>query len=134
MSTHQRGLTRAEGAIIAALAAILLVVAVPVYRSAVLKSHRADAKNALAQSAEAMERWYGEYNTYANAAVGASGVVALSDKGYYRIRFRSGGNTNTNETGYKLIASPVGSQAEDPCGALTLDHAGERGAATGGCW
>jgi len=134
MSGRERGITRAEGAIVAALFAILLAVATPVYRGAVLKARRADARNALNQSAEAMEHWYEQYNSYANASVGTSGVLAVSDKGYYTLRFRAGGNTNTSDTGYQLIASPVGSQAQDPCGALTLDHAVNRGAAADGCW
>jgi len=65
---------------------------------------------------------------------GGNGVYGVSDNGYYTISFAAGGATNTNASGYQLIATPTGPQAADPCGAFTLDQADNRGAATTGCW
>jgi len=134
MLTQQRGMTLIELLIVVVLVAILAVVAVPSYRSSVQKSRRTDAKTALTTSAQAMERVFTQTNTYANVAVGTNGVYSTSDNRYYTITFRDGGATNTNATAYQLIATPVGSQANDLCGALKLDQADVRTAATSGCW
>jgi type IV pilus assembly protein PilE len=134
MDRHQRGLTLVELVIVMVMIAILAAVAIPSYLGSIQKSHRTDAKTALTASAQAMERWFTQNNSYANVAVGSNGVYGVSDNGYYTISFGAGGATNTNATGYLLIATPAGSQAGDPCGALTLDQADNRGAATTGCW
>jgi type IV pilus assembly protein PilE len=134
MPTRQRGFTLIELVIVVVLVAILTLVAVPSYLSSVQKSRRTDAKTALTASAQAMERVFTQTNTYANVTAGTNGVNSTSDNGYYTITFRDGGATNTNATAYQLIATPVGSQANDPCGVLKLDQADVRSAAISGCW
>jgi len=134
MGRRQQGMTLIELLIVMIVVAILASVAIPSYVSSVQKSHRTDAKTALTASAQAMERWFTQSNTYANVAVGSNGVFRASANGYYTISFGAGGATNTNATGYQLVATPVGSQAGDPCGAFTLDQTDNRGAATNGCW
>ena len=134
MDRYQRGVTLMELLIVTALVAILAVAATPSCLSSVQKSHRTDAKTALTASAQAMERWFTQTNSYANVSIGSNGVYGVSDNGYYTISFAAGGATNTNATGYQLIATPVGAQANDPCGTFTLDQTDNRSAATSGCW
>src|SRR5882724_7931164 len=129
MLTQQRGMTPTELVVVIVLVAILAVVAVPSYLSSVQKSRRTDAKTALKTSAQAMERVFTQTSTYADVTVGTNGVYSVSDHGHYTIAFRDGGATNTNATAYQLIATPVGSQANDPCGVLKLDQADDRTAA-----
>ncbi len=123
MRIHQSGLTLIELIVVMVIVAILAVVAIPSYLNSVQKSRRTDAKTALTASAQAMERWFTQSNTYANVSVGGNGVYSVSDNGYYTISFAAGGATNTNASGYQLIATPTGPQAADPCGAFTLDQA-----------
>jgi len=129
MRTRQRGLTLVELVIVMVIVAILAAVAVPSYVNSVQKSRRTDAKTALTTSAQAMERWFTQNNTYANVAVGTNGVYAVSDNGYYTITL-----TNQTATTYTLTATPVGAQANDSCGAFSLDQADTRLPATAGCW
>ena len=127
-------MTLIELVVVVALVGILAVAATPSYLASVQKSHRTDAKTALTSSAQAMERWFTQTSSYANVSVGTNGVSSASVNGHYTISFAAGGATNTNATGYQLIATPVGSQANDPCGTFTLDQTDNRGAATSNCW
>jgi len=126
--------TLIELVVVVALVGILAVAATPSYLASVQKSHRTDAKTALTSSAQAMERWFTQTSSYANVSVGTNGVSSASVNGHYTISFAAGGATNTNATGYQLIATPVGSQANDPCGTFTMDQTDNRGAATSNCW
>ena len=127
-------MTLIELVVVVALVGILAVAATPSYLASVQKSHRTDAKTALTSSAQAMERWFTQTSSYANVSVGTNGVSSASVNGHYTISFAAGGATNTNATGYQLIATPVGSQANDPCGTFTMDQTDNRGAATSNCW
>jgi len=126
--------TLIELVVVVALVGILAVAATPSYLASVQKSHRTDAKTALTSSAQAMERWFTQTSSYANVSVGTNGVSSASVNGHYTISFAAGGATNTNATGYQLIATPVGSHANDPCGTFTMDQTDNRGAATSNCW
>jgi type IV pilus assembly protein PilE len=129
MRIHQGGVTLIELVVVVVIFAILAAIAIPSYVSSIQKSRRTDAKTALTASAQAMERWFAQNNTYTGIAVGSGGVYAVSENGYYTIAL-----SNTSVTTYTLTATPAGSQAGDPCGAFTLDQADNRGAATTGCW
>jgi len=91
MNTSQRGFTLIELMITVLVAAILAGIAIPSYRSYVLRSHRVDAKNALLALATAQEKFFLQCNRYA-ATLGAAnscagtGTVAFgntSERGWY---------------------------------------------------
>ncbi len=128
------GVTLIELIVVVVIVAILAAVAIPSYQASIQKSRRSDAKVALTASAQALERFFTERNTYAGAQTGANGIYAVSDNGYYTIAFAGGGAINTNASGYSLVATPAGAQTGDSCGAFTLDQGNNRGAAATGCW
>ncbi len=127
--TRGRGFTLVELMIVVAVVALLSAVAVPTYQTSVRKARRADARAALAVTAQMMERFATEqgangYRTAMLSDVGGPTVIAKasSDNGYYQLSF-----TNLTATAYTMRAVPQGGQVADDCATFTLDERGVRG-------
>ena len=124
MQKFNRGFTLIELMIVVAIVAILAAIAFPSYARYVEQARRADAKSALMDAAQRMERCYTQNNTY----IGCT-VPAASPDGYYTIAL--GGAVNpTTATFFRLSATRVagGAQAGDTrCGDYWLDSTGDRG-------
>jgi type IV pilus assembly protein PilE len=133
-----RGMTLIELMIVVSVIAILGMIAVPSYQSYVMKARRADARGALTNAAQMLERCSTENPTtgYATPACTA-GYPFNSENRHYRISLAAG----TTASAYTLRAAPAagGSQTNDPCGTYTLTQSGKRDV-TGGtltmaqCW
>lgn len=116
-----------------AIAAILATIAVPSYQETVRKSRRTDAKVALEDLANRLERYYADNNTY----VGFTIPTPSSPEGYYTLSIEA-----QSASGFTIKATrnPTGPQANDTrCGDFTLDQAGTRGISGGtgtaaDCW
>ena len=161
----QNAFTLIELLIAVAIAAVLATVAWGQYSQHIQNSRRAEAKLALVDLAGFMERQFAINRSYAPAGtnptiqlpfvslpkgsgtIGAtppagaptSAIPADGRPSFYTISF--GSPTTLTATTYQLFATPVGSQATDRCGTLTLDNLGTRGIvnAVGGatvanCW
>lgn len=146
---HQRGFTLIELMITVAVIAILSGIALPSYNAYVLRSHRAEAKNTLLALAQRLEQNYTLSSSYAstaaNAAIDDTSIAAwgmnqvpLSGSARYNIAF-SGSPTATE---FVLMATPVGAQASDTCGVMSLNNRNLKRAAgfdnrhptTRNCW
>ena len=130
------GFSLIEMLVVLAVAALLASVAYPSYKGQVAKGRRADAKQALVELAQRLERFYTERGTYAGAALGAGGVYpTLSSGGQYSLTIA----TQTAD-GFSLTAAPRGLQAGDACGTLGYNHQGDRSVGAGAslsadqCW
>ena len=118
-----RGMTLIELMIVVALIAILGSIAVPSYQSYVMKARRADARGALTNAAQMMERCSTENpSTGYSTAACTAGYPRASENGHYTIAPSADPEVST----YTLRATPVGSQAVDACGKFTLTHTGKR--------
>jgi len=125
--TDHSGFTLIELMIVVAIVALLAAIAFPSYARYVEQARRADAKSALMDAAQRLERCYTQNNSYDGCT-----VAAASPDGYYTIEatipdpFQS----------FTLSAAPTGVQTDSPCGTYTLDSDGTRG--SGGdndrCW
>jgi len=130
------GFTLIEVMIVVALIALLATIALPSYQDSIRKSRRADAKAALVQLAQFMERNYSLAQRYdlnsANTAIVLPFTQAPVDSSpkYYNLTMVAAQNT------YTLTATPIAgtSQANDSCTSLTLDQVGTKGGTGINCW
>lgn len=140
MKNRNSGFTLIELMIVVVIVSILAMVALPMYKDSVRKGRRADAKAALLENAQFMERIYTESYRYDKNSAGttiANGSLPVPQSPkdgstkFYNLMFAAGPAQNT----YTLQAVPTGDQASDPCGTLTLTQTGVKGAGgTGSCW
>mgnify|MGYP000489062785 CR=1 FL=1 len=125
----ETGFTLIELMIVVAIIGIISAIAYPSYQESVRKSNRSDAKAALNDVAQRLQRCFTTYSAYNNTGCGVvdtdSALESIaSPEGFYTI---TGALTATT---YTLTATPQGTQASDArCGKFTLTNTGDRGVA-----
>lgn len=119
--THSSsGFTLIELLIALACVALLATVAWPSYQSLILRNQRAQARAALVQAAHWLERAASANGSYPLAADVPASVLQIDSQGYKM-------TVTSTAQSYTLSATPLGTQAVDACGILTLNHLGVRG-------
>lgn len=131
-AAHSPGFSLLEVLVVLAVVGILVAIAWPSYTDTVQKSRRADARVALLDAAQRLERCRTQHEAYDHPDCA---IPAASPEGHYRITEPEPRGTLT----FLLRATPIGAQAGDApdCGWLELDHRGQRGAvgeAAAACW
>ena len=133
----QRGMTLVELVTAMLVVGILTAIAIPSYTSYMRKTRRADAKVALTNMAQQLERCYTRYNRYDDNPAGncPTGWPVATQRNTYQLSavIPAGGQS------YTLTATPLGKQALDTqCGNFTLTEANVQGVSGGGsvtdCW
>ncbi len=123
---QSRGFTLIELLIVMVIASILAMIAMPSYQASVTKSRRADARVALNDIAQRLERCYtqfGRYDDAVNCGI-ADGDVIASSEDFYRVTVAI-----PDATTYTLTAGPHGPQTVDTdCGNLAFTNTGVRSA------
>lgn len=143
--TNQRqrhsGFTLIEVMIVVAILGVIAAIALPSYRDSVMKSRRSDAKSALMQASQAMEKYYTERQTYLGATLGTASTDVYSTNspdGYYTLSFTA----TPTAAAYTIQAAPTtgNAQTNDKCGTFTITQTSAKGV-TGGtltnvadCW
>ena len=117
---NKNGFTLVELMITVLIVGILASFALPTYRDYVRKSKRAEARTALMQSSMNMERYFSSSNIYSGATAGIV-FPSKSEGNNYAISL----DDLTDQT-YSLVATPLGGQANDPCGKLLINQAGQK--------
>jgi len=133
--SKSRGFTLLELMIVVVIIAMLAAFALPSYNRYAQRARRADGKELLMRVASAQERYYTNFNRY--AATPLTGATSLglatttSERGYYTIDTANGATGNNQS--YTLTVTPVagGPQANDKCGALTINNTGVKTPAAG---
>lgn len=122
MKSNASAFTLLELVIALAIASILVLYAVPSYRSHVARSHRIDAASALYRAAQFIEA-----GTPGDASPLPGGLDQAPSFGtaVYSLRALTGDDTNG---GYAVEARPVesGPMRNDACGTFVLDATGKR--------
>lgn len=126
---HTRGVTLIELLTGLVIVAVLAAIAVPAYRSHVLRTQRTDATTALLRIQGAQEKFFVQNARYSDgleaAPPGGLGLSRVSDRGFYDLRVVRG----EDGASFRALAEPrAGSgQTDDArCRQFTIDHNGLR--------
>jgi type IV pilus assembly protein PilE len=144
--SSQRGITLIELMTVVVIVAVLASIAVPSYRSYLLRSQRTDARTVLLKIQAAQERFLLQQNRYATDAEltleppQGLGQFRESENRFYTVQIAAG----ATPTEYALIARPRaggGQQDDDKCAEFSIDQNGIKRAknaggadATNNCW
>jgi type IV pilus assembly protein PilE len=137
-----RGFTLIELMVVVAVIGILAAIAVPSYTTYIQRGWRADARVVLLDDAQFMARYYSQNLSYlSGGAAPALPILQAPKEGNarYNIAITAQAASATVAAGFTLTATPTG-WSDTPCGNLTLNQLGEKGAsaATGTgiatCW
>lgn len=126
--TH-RGFTLIEVMIVVAIVGILSAIALPSYNEYIRRGHRAEARAALLQGAQWMERAATATGTYPLTASFPTTLTTMQS-GRYTVAVASPPASAASGAAFTLTATPAGGQVGDKCGSYTLTHSGVRGAAS----
>ncbi|MCR6662662.1 MAG: type IV pilin protein [Luteimonas sp.] len=118
-----RGFTLIELMVTVAIVAILAAIAVPAYQDQVRKARRGQAKADLVELAQALERRHTINNSYAGAL---PYTVSPKDPGTTARYNITPVNIGAGAQAFVLTAAPIGDQANDRCGTLTLSNTGAK--------
>lgn len=135
---RMRGFTLLELMIVVVIIAVLAAVAIPTYGRYAFRAHRADGQELLLRVATAQERYYATANAYGGLTDIGFDNPAISEKGFYSVTVVA----SSSSQAFVATATPVGGQASDVCGSLTINNAGTKtpGPASassnsnGSCW
>lgn len=142
----KRGFTLIEVLTAMVVVGILAAIAIPSWRSHLLKARRSDARSALVALQKAQDQYFGRHARYAGSAQltspspGGLGAAETSPQGYYRIALE----TSADGLAYRAVAraeSGEGQTDDSRCEEFSLDHNGQRRARDAGgadrsqdCW
>ena len=132
MDRSAGGFSLIELLFVMACVGVLVTWGLPHYQSLMQRHHRAQARTALMQMAHWMERSASANGSYPLPQAVPASLLSNPDLSY---QFSVISTAYT----YTLMATPRGSQMQDMCGALTLNHAGVRDVTTANisandCW
>jgi type IV pilus assembly protein PilE len=126
--TKSRGFSLVELMIAVAIVGILAAIAYPSYMNHLRKTRRNMAAACLQENAQHLQRWYTTRLTYEGAEQQSCQQELAS---FYTVTVDV-----TGPRAFTATAVPIGSQADDVCGTLTLDDKGRREHSGDGpgCW
>ena len=118
-TNSSQGFTLIELLIALACVAALTTLAWPSYQSLILRSQRAQARASLLQAAHWFERAASANGSYPLANDVPASVLQVEGQRYKM-------TVASTAQSYTLSATPLGAQAADTCGVLTINHLGVR--------
>ena len=145
MRRKQLGVTLIELMIVIVVVTILASVAIPSYRSYLIRAQRSDAKTALLNVRAAQEKFYLQNNFYTDRVTALTtadppglGLLDTSENGFYTVSVDLDEDSDQGYTITATVRNDRGQKSDTKCQTLTLDDAGVKGSSGGGgteyCW
>ena len=128
---RRRGFTLIELVVVMAVAAILAAVAIPNYSQYVMRSHRSEAQAFISDVASRQSQFFLDRRTYAGTTAALNLPVPPEVALRYTIAIAVVAGP---PAGFQVTATPIGAQATERCGVLTVDQANNRTAVGTRCW
>lgn len=110
-STREHGFTLIELMVVVAIVAILAAIALPSFADQMRKSRRAEAVSSLQDAQLRLERWRVDHKDFTGSG------VAIADTAFYDFTVTAAAATPNQ---FSVSAAPLGSQAKDTCGTMTI--------------
>ena len=140
-----KGFTLIELMIVVAIVAILAAIAYPSYTEQVARGRRADAKAALLETAQWLERQYTMSNSYLDPTTGRPRTLpelkAETASTYTLAYVTAPAASAPQANGYWLEMIPTGAMVNDRCGRFRVSNAGAKrlvpnsaGSDEASCW
>jgi type IV pilus assembly protein PilE len=139
----QAGVTLIELMTVVVVLAILASIAVPSYRSYMLRANRSDAKSALMQLQVAQEKYFLQFNKYTNnvatAPPGGLGLAETTTHGYYKLTIPVLAADGQSYTAKATPVAGAGQSDDKKCNIFTITDRGTQGIESGTasketCW
>ena len=138
VSTHKlnairraSGFTLMELIVTMVIIGIIAAIAIPNYSEYVLRGYRSSAQAFIADVASRQAQFFLDRRTYATTVAALNMTAPADITTRYNIAIAAAAGPPATFT---VTATPAGTQATDRCGAMTIDQAGNKGAAATRCW
>ncbi len=130
------GFTLIEIMVTIVVVSILLAIAYPSYLQHVQSTRRGEAKSALLELSQFMERKFTADGCYKcgteTVTLPLTQVPRDGGTKYYDLRLAS--SPAVSSASYTLEAAPTGAMSGDSCGTFKLDQTGTKTAGASNCW
>jgi type IV pilus assembly protein PilE len=124
----QRGFTLVELMIVILVIAIIASIAIPTYRSFILRAQRTDATAALLRARSAQEKFFLQNRRYMTDADLIAAGLNMSEHGFYTVASAPDGARPLPNFALTAVPAAGSPQASDTkCTNFTLDDVGTRG-------
>jgi type IV pilus assembly protein PilE len=133
MRTTRRGFTAIEILTALVVIAVLTAIAIPMWRTHLLRVRRAEARDALTRLQAAQDRYFGRHARYANAAqltARAPDGLEFSTTSAHEL-YAITLETTADGLGFVATARAIpraGQESDERCAVFTIDHVGQMGA------
>lgn len=128
---HLHGFSLMEVIIVMVILGVIAAIAIPNYSEYVLRGYRSSAQAFISDVASRQTQFFLDRRAYATTVAALNMTAPAEIAARYDVAIATAAGPPATFT---VTATPTGTQAPDRCGAMTVDQAGNKGAAATRCW